>query len=102
MATPEEDAAIAKLWPAEWAIANDSNRRNRSNARRKLRKAFREYVKLQQFKRNNPNARCANCNHLIENPTVGLTGTYCLLDSDFHGYMTTEPEDVCARHKEKQ
>lgn len=38
--------------------------------------------------------KCDNCKHILRNPST-LKGTYCDLESDFHGYSTTKPESVC-------
>lgn len=91
------DALIAARWPDRWARANDPRLRNRSKARNNLRKCFRAAVAHDAFKAANPDARCSNCEHANANPTPGLSGLFCLLDSDFEGYQGTNPDNVCAR-----
>jgi hypothetical protein len=95
--TPEVDAAIAERFPSEWARANDGSLRGRSKARNNLRKRYRYVVELEAFKAANPDARCGNCAHGDLNPSVGIKGLSCELDSDFHGYAMVDPANVCAR-----
>jgi hypothetical protein len=97
--TLDEDAAIAARWPGKWAHANDPKLRSRSKARNNLRKAYRAAVELDAFVAANPNANCGNCDNRLVNPTPGLTGLFCALGSDFHGYQRTDATRVCAKYR---
>lgn len=92
----ELDAAIARRFPEEWRRANDPAKRNRSKARNNLRRRYRAAMEFDDFVLANPRAKCGNCANLLRNPG-SLTGTYCDLDSDFHGYMRASEDGLCVR-----
>lgn len=93
---PIIDAAIAKLWPAAWARANDPRLRNRSKARQQIRKRYRDHVAYVEFRKSFPTAACKNCANRSE-PHLMPGKLACDLDSDFHGYQLVDSENVCTR-----
>jgi hypothetical protein len=97
MADPVTDAAIAARFPREWARANDPSLRNRSKARQQLRQRYRHQLALDALMLANPQARCSSCAHVRTDPSPGLKGTFCDLDSDFEGYARVAPDFVCTR-----
>ncbi|TNE58642.1 MAG: hypothetical protein EP341_03230 [Sphingomonadales bacterium] len=88
------DEKIAEAWPDEWARANSGA--NGSKKRSSLRKRFIAAYNHEQFVKNNPSAKCANCDHcsIYQWSRTGNEFT-CDLDSDFHGYALTKLNDVC-------
>lgn len=97
MADAATDAAIAARWPDAWARANDTSLPRRSKARQQLRMRYKHAVALEEFRAANPTARCGNCAHGDRDPTPGIRGLSCELDSDFHGYAMVHPDSVCTR-----
>lgn len=95
--TLEEQTALAAKWfPAKWAQASSQTGRKAVNARRNLRHAaVQSELKAPLMA---AGATCSTCKHKLTNP-AGLKGLYCELDSDFHGYVTTKPEDLCSRYE---
>lgn len=93
----DNDEAIAIRFPLEWARANDPAKRGRSKARNNLRRRYRAIVELETFVSGNPSASCVSCVHSTSDPTPGIRGLTCDLDSDFHGYQMVRADHVCAR-----
>ncbi len=97
MNAESSDAAIARLWPAQWAKANNQALPHRSKARQKLRARYREHVANEAFRAANPRATCRDCSHSRAKPDISRDRLVCDLDSDFSGYAMVEPLDWCRR-----
>lgn len=94
---PATDAAIAALWPAAWAKANDPTRPKRGKARGKLRARYRLHLAFGEFKRANPTASCGNCAHFERMPNDSKGRMHCAAESDFYGYQIAVAGGLCMK-----
>jgi hypothetical protein len=90
----EQRALAAKMYPHEWARALCTTGMRGQKARAGLRKRAVEEAARDRLRC--IGANCGNCAHRLRDPAM-LTGHFCDLDSDFHGYTRTTLEALCSR-----
>ena len=99
MADPQTDAAIAALWPEAWAKANNPALRNRSKARQQIRQRYKFHLEMDALQKAKPHARCGVCKHYEPVPHSSGGKFHCSIESDFHGYQITTPDNLCLKFK---
>lgn len=99
MADPATDALIAKLWPIDWAKANDPTRRNNSKRRQQLRQAYAYHLRMQALQSAEPDARCGTCEHFELMPEDRTGQHHCSAESDFYGYVLASADNLCLKYK---
>lgn len=88
--TTERDALCEKYFPKQWLAIKDAV--GKSKARNNLRKRAAYAAKNEKLRA--AGASCSNCSSF---KASGPCGSYCLMDSDFHGYSLTKPTDLCVK-----
>ena len=86
----ERDALAAKIFPHEWARASSQTGRKASSERRRLRKAAAAEVIMAPLRE--AGARCGTCHAF---GTHGGIKNACSTHSDWDGYETRKPDDLC-------
>lgn len=92
---PYLDRKACERNPALWNAA--AHKPQTGKKRANYRKAARAALAMREFILQNPEARCANCQHFGRHPE-DRAKRICKLGSDFQGYQLVDAEHVCISH----